>query len=163
LVEWTIIAEAPRKRNKCGTASLFLGEPHSPLKGYNVGMWTRRTFLVTMPVAAVPVLTAQDDVTQLQIEVKTPGGKPVERASVIVNFSEGRSIRKLGKKVITHWELRTNAVGIAKIPSVPQGKIQIQIVAKGYQTYGHIHEVNEPEKTLQITLKPPQKQYSSHE
>jgi len=125
-------------------------------------MWTRRALLLILPVFCAPVFSADDDVTVLQIEVKTPGGRPVERAAVIVNFSEGRSIKKLGKKIMTHWELRTNAVGTAKIPSIPQGKIQIQVIAKGYQTFGQMFEINEPEKTIEITLKLPQEQYSSH-
>jgi hypothetical protein len=110
-------------------------------------------------------LAAEDDdkSTNLRVEVKTHGGKPVERASVIVRFVEGRSVAKLGKKVRTNWEMRTNQEGVAKIPTIPQGKIMIQVIAKGYQTYGQTHDVTEPEKTLEIKLNPPQAQYSSHQ
>jgi hypothetical protein len=99
---------------------------------------------------------------KLRIEVKTLSGNPVDRASVVVDFG-GRSIKKLGRKAITHWETRTNQDGVARLPSVPQGKVRIQVIAKGYQTFGEIFEVREEERTIEIRLKPPQPQYSSHE
>ena len=112
----------------------------------------------------VPALLVADDpeTTMITVEVKNLDGKPVERASVIVRFAEGRSIKKFGKKTILNWELRTNQIGIAKIPAIPQGKILVQVIAKGYQTYGDTIEINEPERTLEVKLKPPQPQFSAH-
>lgn len=107
-------------------------------------------------------LRADPPMTKLQIEVKTHAGKPVDRASVVVRFMEGRSVAKLGRKVKTHWELRTNQEGIAKIPPIPQGKILVQVIAKGYQTYGQTIDVNEEEKTVEVKLNAPQQQYSAH-
>ncbi|MBX9602732.1 MAG: carboxypeptidase-like regulatory domain-containing protein [Bryobacteraceae bacterium] len=112
--------------------------------------------------AAVSLPAFDDDMTKLAIEVKTLSGKPVERASVIVKFSEGRSVAKLGKKTRTAWELRTNQEGVARIPEIPRGKVLVQVIAKGYQTFGEHFDVNEAEKTIEIRLKPPQAQYSSH-
>ena len=100
--------------------------------------------------------------TKLRIEVRNLEDKPVDRASVLVRF-EGRSITKLGgKKLKTSWEMRTNQEGVVGIPPIPQGQILVQVIAKGYQTYGEKFEVNEEEKTLAIKLKPPQSQYSAH-
>lgn len=101
--------------------------------------------------------------TNLRVEVKTLGDRPIERASVVVRFVQGRSVAKLGKQVRTNWETRTNQDGAVKIPSIPQGKILVQVIAKGYQTYGQVHEIDEEEKTIEIKLKPPQPQYSSHQ
>ena len=100
--------------------------------------------------------------TKINIVVKNQTGKPVDRASVVVRFIQGHSIVKLGKAVRTTFELRTNQDGEARIPSIPQGKILVQIIAKGYQTYGQTYDVTEDEKTLEITLNPPQQQYSAH-
>ena len=102
------------------------------------------------------------DMTKLNITVKTQSGKPVDRASVIVRFIEGRSIVKLGKAIRTTFELRTNQEGEAKIPTIPQGKIRIQVIAKGYQTFGDVFEVNQEEKDIDIKLNPPQQQYTAH-
>lgn len=101
--------------------------------------------------------------TRLRIEVRNYNNKPVERASVVVRFVEGRSPAKLGKKVITQWELRTNQEGIVRVPPIPQGKVLVQVIAKGYQTFGQTFEVAEEEKTLEIKLNPPQPQYSAHQ
>ena len=76
------------------------------------------------------------DMTTLTISVKSPGGKPVEGASVIVKFVKGHSLTKLGKKIRKEWELRTNQEGLVKIPPIPQGTILVQIIAKDYQTFG---------------------------
>jgi hypothetical protein len=108
-------------------------------------------------------LFADDDTTRLIVEVKTLGGKPIDRASVVVKFVEGRSIVKLGKKVQTSWEVRTNQEGVAKVPPLPEGKVRVQVIAKGYQTYGQTFEVSGPEKTLTIKLNPPQPPYSAHQ
>jgi len=124
-------------------------------------MLTRRAILGGA-VFALPLL-AEKELTNLTIEVKTRNGKPVDRASVVVRFVEGRSIRKFGKSVRTNWELRTNQQGMVKIPPVPQGKILIQVIAKGYQTYGEYHEIYEGARTIAVRLKPPQSQYSAHD
>src|SRR5690242_18851618 len=78
------------------------------------------------------------DMTKLTVLVKTQGGHPIDRASVVVRFVEGRSYIKLGKKIRTSFELRTNQEGEARIPEIPQGKIRVQVIAKGYQTFGQI-------------------------
>lgn len=127
--------------------------------------YRRLSFLLILPLAlslTTPLL-AEKEMTELQIEVKNPDGKPVDRASVIVRFVKGRSTVKFGKKVTTRWELRTNQQGIAKIPPIPQGDILVQVIAKGYQTYGKTHEVEEEEKTIEVKLNPPQAQYSAHQ
>src|ERR1700704_373277 len=121
-------------------------------------MLSRRVLLIALVVSALPPLTAAP-MTKLRIEVRNAEDKPVDRASVIVQFVEGRSIVKLGKKIQTRWELKTNQEGVAKIPTIPQGKIRIQVYAKQYQTFGEVFDVDEEEKTLRVKLNPPQPQY----
>jgi len=122
-----------------------------------------RIFLgVFLLLAAWPVL-GDDPETQLRVEVKNRRGTPVERASVILRFEEGRQIRKFGKKKVTSWEVRTNSEGVATFPPLPQGKVRLQVIAKQYATFGESYEINEPQKTIQIQLDPPQRQYSSHQ
>jgi hypothetical protein len=121
------------------------------------------TGLFVILLALASPVRADPPMTKLRIEVKNIYDKPVQRASVVVRFVEGRSISKFGRKIITHWELRTNQEGIANIPTIPQGKIRVQVIAKGYQTFGKVFEVNEEEKTLEVKLNPPQTQYSVHQ
>jgi len=108
------------------------------------------------------VSLAAADMTKIRVEVRTLGGKPVDRASVRIQFVEGRSVSKLGKKIVKSWEMRTNQDGVAKIPELPQGKMLVQVTAKGFQTFGETVDVNEEQKTIEVKLKPPQPQYSAH-
>ena len=106
--------------------------------------------------------SASAQTTKLRIEVNSLEDKPVDRASVRVVFG-GRSIAKLGKKVRTSWELKTNQEGVANIPPLPQGSIMVQVIAKNYQTFGEKFDIVEEEKTIEVKLKPPQSQYSAHQ
>lgn len=120
-------------------------------------------FALAVAAAAFVLPLYADDETRLKIEVQTLAGKPIDRASVVVKFIEGRSIVKLGKKIQTQWEVRTNQEGFAKVPPLPEGKVRVQVIAKGYQTFGQTFEVSGPEKTLTIKLNPPQPPYSAHQ
>lgn len=123
-------------------------------------MLARLSLLGTLLVSS---LAADTPMTKISVEVKTLGDKPIDRASVIVDFVQGRSVVKLGKKVMTHWEVRTNQDGVAKIPALPQGKVRIQVTAKNYQTFGQIFDVETDQKTVVVKLNPPQQQYSAHQ
>jgi hypothetical protein len=121
-----------------------------------------RALIVSVLALALAATCFAAPMTKINIQVKSQAGKPVDRASVVVRFVEGHSIVKLGKAIRTTFELRTNQEGEASIPSIPQGKIRIQVIAKGYQTFGEIYDITEEEKTVAITLNPPQQQYSAH-
>ena len=124
----------------------------------------RNAFLLATALLASALLSpAGAQTTKLRIEVKNVDGKPIDRASVLVKFVEGRSIVKLGKKIRTSWELKTNQDGVASIPPIPQGRILVQVIAKRYQTFGQKFDVNEEEKTIEVKLQPPQSQYSAHQ
>jgi len=129
---------------------------------YNRGMRKYGWYLGVLLLCASAAFPATP-MTKLNISVKTDTGRPVERASVIVRFIQGHNYLKLGKAIRTTYELRTNEEGQARIPEIPQGKIRIQINAKGYQTFGQIFDINEEERTVEIQLNPPQPQYSSHQ
>lgn len=116
-----------------------------------------KLFAILLAVV-LPVLAA--DKTKLTIHVTNTEGKPVGNASVVVNFVAGRSIKL--NKIRKTWELRTSQEGNAPIPEIPQGKIKIQVIAKNYQTFGQIFDIQEEEKTVEVVLNPPQKQYSAH-
>jgi hypothetical protein len=121
-----------------------------------------RNALLLAAALFASVLAAPAQTTKLRIEVRNLEGKPVDRASVRVVF-EGRSVAKLGKKVRTSWELKTNQEGVAAIPPLPQGNILVQVIAKNHQTFGEKFDIKEEEKTIEVKLKPPQSQYSAHE
>lgn len=113
-------------------------------------------------LVSAPSALAGPPMTTLKVEVKTLSDKPVERASVIVTFVSGRDYVKLGKKIHTTWQTKTNQEGVAKMPPLPQGNIRVQVISKGYMTFGQIFEVTEEERTIEVKLSPPQPQYSAH-
>ena len=118
--------------------------------------------LIFLLALSLPVFA--DDLTRLQIHVTNERGKPVERASVIVKFVSGRSLKSAGlKKVRLSWELKSSQEGMAKIPPIPKGKILIQVNARNYQTFGDTFDIDDDERVVDIVLKAPQSQYSAHE
>lgn len=125
------------------------------------GIWNRALWIVALLVAGVAAY-ADAPMTKITVQVKTKSGHPVEQADVIVRFVEGHSVFKLGKAVQTQWEMRTDQQGQVIVPEIPQGKIRIQVIAKGYQTFGNTFDIVDSEKTVPITLNPPQQQYTSH-
>jgi hypothetical protein len=123
-----------------------------------------RKLVLLLALSLPVVLVRADDLTRLQIHVTNERGKPVDRASVIVKFINGRSIKALGlKKTRLSWELKSSQEGMAKIPGIPKGKILIQINAKNYQTFGDTFDIDEDERLVEIVLKEPQSQYSVHQ
>jgi 5-hydroxyisourate hydrolase-like protein (transthyretin family) len=119
---------------------------------------TTRALLLIVATTAALTLTAADP-TILTVHVTSAvSGKPIDRASVIVRFKEGLGVNL--KKIQTSWETRTNQDGNVTLPSMPQGKIQIQIIASNYQTFGDMFVTDKPAQTIEIKLNPPQPQYS---
>jgi len=57
----------------------------------------RVLFQTALAVCILSASLAAAPMTKLNIVVKAQGGKPVDRASVVVRFVEGHSIVKLGK------------------------------------------------------------------
>ena len=127
-----------------------------------MGKLLRLLFLAVPMLAPLTAPLMAKDLTKLKVVVTNDSGKPVERANVRVVFG-GRSIVKLGRDVRTSWEMRSTQEGVADIPEMPKGKILVQVTAKGFQTFGKTFEVSEDERTIEVTLNPPQQQYSAHE
>lgn len=119
----------------------------------------RKLVAAVLLMVCLPLLA--DDRTKLTIHVVNQFDKPVANASVIVKFKHGLNPIKMSK-IQTSWELRTSQEGMAKIPSIPKGKVLVQIIAKNYQTFGDLFDVVDDERTIEIKLNPPQPQYSAH-
>ena len=118
--------------------------------------------LLTISGAAATLLVADPQKSTIRVEVKNQYDKPVENASVILDFVGSHQMAKLGKRKSTHWEVHTNQQGIATFPPVPYGTVQLQVITKQYQTFGEKYELDSDEKKFDIKLNPPQGQYSAH-
>ena len=96
---------------------------------------------------------AQQSDVKFQV-LKADNGKPVRNAAVILH-----PVTKEGYQSRKGVELKTDSEGNAGI-GVPYGKVRIQVIAPGFQTYGEDVDLKEPEKTIVIKLSRPKDQYS---
>src|SRR5450432_2732007 len=112
--------------------------------------------LIPVVICVLAAFTLQaSEQTKLTVHVTSAvSGKPVDRASVIVKFKSGLNVNL--KKIQTQWETKTNQEGNVTLPSMPRGKVQIQIIAPYYQTFGDIYTTDETEQTIEIKLNAPQ-------
>ena len=127
-----------------------------------------RVAIVIALVALVAVAFAASTpppMTKLSVVVKTQGGHAIVGAGVKVHWSANKKhpAVRFGKAINTTFELRTNQEGTANIPPIPQGAILIQVMAKGYQTFGQTMDIDDEQKTVEVTLNPPQQQYTAHD
>lgn len=93
----------------------------------------------------------------LRIEV-VAGAKSeaVDNASVYVRFArEGKSERSKLREL----NLKTNQQGVARIDRIPQGKVLIQVIAKGWKTFGKWYTLEKEEETVRIKLEEPPRWY----
>jgi protocatechuate 3,4-dioxygenase beta subunit len=90
---------------------------------------------------------------KLRIEVTSPDGKPVGNASVYVRFNE--TVGLFHKNKLAEMSLKTNQDGSVKVTDLPQGKILIQVIAKGWHTFGKWYDIETDSETVQIKLEAP--------
>lgn len=91
--------------------------------------------------------------TRLKIQVTDPNGKAVGNASVYVRYYMSGGLLRHEK--LEELDLKTNQDGSVKVPEIPQGKILIQVIAKGWHTYGKWYEIAQSEQSVPIKLEPP--------
>ncbi len=121
----------------------------------------RRTVVLTLVsfMPSLPALAFSGDnnrVAHIEVIVlRGYNGKPVRNASVILH-----PVSKDGKQEKGGMELKTDAEGKASLDIVPYGKLRIQAIAPGLQTYGDDIEVNQPQQQITIKMNRPQNQYS---
>jgi hypothetical protein len=90
--------------------------------------------------------------------IKQDNGKPVRNAAVIMH-----PVNAHGKQGRGGLELKTDAEGKANFDGIPYGRLRVQVLAQGFQTYGEDFDVDKPKMELTIKLKRPQSQFSVYE
>jgi len=127
-------------------------------KTWAAGIVAAAVLITTLAMA--PAAAAQQDAegptSLLNFQVlKDESGKPVRSASVIMHPVGGN-----GKQGKGGMELKTDAEGKSSFDGIPYGKLRVQVLAPGYQTYGEDFDINKPKMDFTIKLKRPQGQYS---
>ncbi len=86
--------------------------------------------------------------------LKADNGKPIRNAAVILH-----PVTKEGWQSRKGYELKTDSEGNTQL-TVPYGKVRVQVIAPGFQTYGEDYVFNEPTKEIVIKMNRPKDQYS---
>jgi len=107
--------------------------------------------------AASGGLRAQDEDMAIVnfLVLKDHNGKPLRNASVVMH-----PVGKSGKQSRGGLELKCDADGKASFDGVPYGKLRIQVLAPGFQTYGEDYDIDKPVEEITVKMKRPTEQYS---
>src|SRR5229473_3077227 len=92
------------------------------------------------------------------IILKEDNGKPVRNAAVIMH-----PVNTHGRQGRGGLELKTDAEGKTSFDGIPYGKLRVQVLASGFQTFGEDYEVNQAKMDFTVKLKRPQGQYSIYD
>lgn len=108
------------------------------------------------------VASAQNDegpTSSLKIVVvRDADGKPIKNAQVVLH-----PVNRKGKASHGEMELKTDAEGRASADAIPYGGIEVQVLAKGFQTFGEDYEVKQADQKITVKLKRPSGQYSIYD
>ena len=122
-----------------------------------------RLIAVSLIVLAIAATTAakQKHVplsTVSFLVVRDENGKPIRDAAVVLH-----PVNDAGKQERGGFELKTDPDGKTSYDGVPYGKLRIQVLAPGFQTYGDDYDVSEPNLDITVKMKRPAGQYSIYE
>jgi hypothetical protein len=90
--------------------------------------------------------------------VRDESGKPIRNAAVVLH-----PVDEDGKQERGGFELKTDPEGKASYDGIPYGKLRIQVLSPGFQTYGEDFDVSQPNMEITVKMKRPAKQYSIYE
>jgi hypothetical protein len=114
--------------------------------------------LLLMPVASLSSDKKQEAEQQSTVKfevLKDDNGKPVRNAAVVLHPVEHN-----GKQSRGGFELKTDGEGKTEYAGVPFGKLRIQVIAPGFQTFGEDYDISKLEQAITIRMKRPRDQYT---
>lgn len=89
--------------------------------------------------------------------LRDSSGKPIENASIIFHELDEKG-HDTG-----NMELKTNEDGKTVIDVIAIGAtLRVQVIAKGFQTYGNDFPIDKPEMAFDVRMKRPGEQYSTY-
>jgi hypothetical protein len=107
----------------------------------------------------IPKGQTQRSLPSTRVTIEVTGGdkdRPIENASVYLKYVEEH---KIAKNKQFELNVKTNREGIAHIPDAPLGRVEIQIVAEGWKTFGRWFDITDAKETIKIHLDRPPKWY----
>jgi hypothetical protein len=119
-----------------------------------------KRLLLGMAIAAV-LLTAAwagQTATLNFVVIRDYNGKPIRNAAVVMH-----PVNKDGKQARGGLELKADSEGKTSFDGVPYGKLRVQVLATGFQTFGEDYDINQPTMEITIRMKRPTDQYSVYD
>jgi len=114
---------------------------------------------VATAVLLASVALGQDDMAVLNfVVIRDYSGKPIRNASVVMH-----PVEKNGKQSRGGLQIKTDADGKASFDGVPFGKLRVQVLATGFQTFGNDYGIDKPSMEITVRMKRPVGQYSIYE
>jgi hypothetical protein len=107
----------------------------------------------------IPKGQTQRSLPSTRVTIAVTGGDkdiPIENASVYLKYVEEH---KITKNKQFELNVKTNREGIAHIPDAPLGRVEIQIVAEGWKTFGRWYDISGGKDPIKIHLDRPPKWY----
>ena len=107
----------------------------------------------------IPKGQTQRSLPSTRVTIEVTGGdkdRPIENASVYLKYVEEH---KIVKNKQFELNVKTNREGIAHIPDAPLGRVEIQIVAEGWKTFGRWYDITSSKEPIKIHLDRPPKWY----
>ena len=112
--------------------------------------------LLLLPVFVHAAQKAEEQSSELHFRViRQVDGKPVRNASVVLH-----QLDKDGRQQSGSFQLKADNQGKASVDGIAYGKLRVQVIAHGLQTYGEDYDVKQPAMEFTIELKPPRPQIS---
>jgi hypothetical protein len=87
--------------------------------------------------------------------VRESSGKPVKNAEIVLH-----PVGKDGKQKEEGLELKSHEDGKAETGGVPFGKMRVQVIARGFRTFGQDYDIQQPNMEITIKLQKPSDQFS---
>ena len=118
-------------------------------------------FSIAFNLAAASGQRSNDDLSTAVLKfivLKEANGKPVRNASVVMH-----EVNRQGKQERGDLELKTDADGKCSYEGIPYGKLRVQILATGFQTFGEDYDIAQPTMEITVHLKRPSQQYSIYD
>jgi len=119
------------------------------------------SFAIVVALVLVAGAWGQDEGGSSELKfvvVRDYNGKPIRNAAVVMH-----PVAKNGKQEKGGLELKTDAEGKASFDGVPYGKLRVQVLITGFQTFGGDYDINQPTMEITVKLKRPAKMYSIYE
>jgi Carboxypeptidase regulatory-like domain len=120
----------------------------------------KKIAILAVGVLLIPLLVWGGDPSAALnfVVLKDYNGKPVRNASIVLH-----PVNDKGKQSRGGFELKTDDEGKTSFDGVPYGKLRVQVLASGFQTFGEDYDIQQPTLEITIKLKRPQSQYSIYE